>query len=231
MGIRRCCQTLHQGLAGHVSHQWIPIFDLEKLTASFQQQMDFFDPGLCVVEIRIHRISHHGKFQCVGSLYPRTAILLTSSSNWQRSFLDSLDRAFVFSLLGCVLMPHIWKWGYVRYQVLNCSTFLSVWGTWLLILVSRCRRAQLFRLHVSRSHRIIPQHAAWIPLCLLWSVGNVRLFHFVVETIASKSDVLFRNLVGNIFVPLTMLNQQVRSADYLGMQSVTACNITCIRGN
>ena len=26
-------------------------------------------------------------------------------------------------------------------------------------------------------------------------------------------------------------NQQVRSADYLGMQSVTACNDTCIRGD
>ena len=26
-------------------------------------------------------------------------------------------------------------------------------------------------------------------------------------------------------------NQQVRSADYLGMQSVTACNETCIRGD
>ena len=28
-----------------------------------------------------------------------------------------------------------------------------------------------------------------------------------------------------------VLNQQVRSADYLGMQSVTACNDTCIRGD
>ena len=28
-----------------------------------------------------------------------------------------------------------------------------------------------------------------------------------------------------------MSNQQVRSADYLGMQSVTACNDTCIRGD
>ena len=29
----------------------------------------------------------------------------------------------------------------------------------------------------------------------------------------------------------TLSNQQVRSADYLGMQSVTACNDTCIRGD
>ena len=29
----------------------------------------------------------------------------------------------------------------------------------------------------------------------------------------------------------TVSNQQVRSADYLGMQSVTACNDTCIRGD
>ena len=28
-----------------------------------------------------------------------------------------------------------------------------------------------------------------------------------------------------------LLNQQVRSADYLRMQSVTACNDTCIRGD
>ena len=35
-------------------------------------------------------------------------------------------------------------------------------------------------------------------------------------------------------VPLAvqaLSNQQVRSADYLGMQSVTACNNTCIRGD
>ena len=30
---------------------------------------------------------------------------------------------------------------------------------------------------------------------------------------------------------LNMSNQQVRSAEYLGMQSVTACNDTCIRGD
>ena len=30
---------------------------------------------------------------------------------------------------------------------------------------------------------------------------------------------------------LGVSNQQVRSADYLGMQSVTACNDTCIRGD
>ena len=33
------------------------------------------------------------------------------------------------------------------------------------------------------------------------------------------------------FLSQTMSNQQVRSADYLGMQSITACNDTCIRGD
>ena len=32
-------------------------------------------------------------------------------------------------------------------------------------------------------------------------------------------------------LPPHVSNQQVRSADYLGMQSVTACNDTCIRGD
>ena len=35
-------------------------------------------------------------------------------------------------------------------------------------------------------------------------------------------------IVDNTF---QLSNQQVRSADYLGMQSVTACNDTCIRGD
>ena len=203
MGIRCCYWTLHHGLDGHVSCRWILIFDSEKLTASFQQQMDSFDPGLCVVGIRIHRISYHGKLQCIGSLHPRTAIPLTSSRNQQGSFLDSSDWAFIFSLLGRVHMPHIRRSGDVRCPAWSCSTFPLVWGTQLLISVSRCRCAQLFQLHVSRSQQIIPQRATWIPLCLLWSVGNIQLFHFVVESMALKSDVLFHVPVGSVFASLT----------------------------
>ena len=41
-------------------------------------------------------------------------------------------------------------------------------------------------------------------------------------------------IILNRFYPtggIVVSNQQVRSADYLGMQSVTACNDTCIRGD
>ena len=62
MGIRRRYRMMHLGLAGRVSRRLIPIFGSEKLSASYQQRLDSFDPGLCVVGIRIHRISHHGKF-------------------------------------------------------------------------------------------------------------------------------------------------------------------------
>ena len=41
------------GLAGRVSRRLIPMFDLEKLSASFQQRLDSFDPGLCVVTISL----------------------------------------------------------------------------------------------------------------------------------------------------------------------------------
>ena len=74
-GSHRRYWTLRQERSGRVRRQMILIFVSEYLTASFQQRMDFFDPGLCDVGIGIHQISHHGKFRCVGSLHPRTAIL------------------------------------------------------------------------------------------------------------------------------------------------------------
>ena len=48
----------------------------------------------------------------------------------------------------------------------------------------------------------------------------------------SKPDISHLRIIGcAAYVHVLMSNQQVRSADYLGMQSVTACNDTCIRGD
>ena len=46
--------------------------------------------------------------------------------------------------------------------------------------------------------------------------------------VARKSE---GTIVLKEIIVIFMSNQQVRSADHLGMQSVTACNDTCIRGD
>ena len=52
--------------------------------------------------------------------------------------------------------------------------------------------------------------------------------HLTKSETPSSTDLRtkYQQLIGTL-----LSNQQVRSADYLRMQSVTACNITCIRGN
>ena len=52
--------------------------------------------------------------------------------------------------------------------------------------------------------------------------------HLTKSETPSSTDLRtkYQQLIGTV-----LSNQQVRSADYLRMQSVTACNITCIRGN
>ena len=52
--------------------------------------------------------------------------------------------------------------------------------------------------------------------------------HLTKSETPSSTDLRteYQQLIGTL-----LSNQQVRSADYLRMQSVTACNITCIRGD
>ena len=51
------------------------------------------------------------------------------------------------------------------------------------------------------------------------------------EALALKAEREREREVERVRNELIMSNQQMRSADYLGMQSVTTCNNTCIRGD
>ena len=52
----------------------------------------FTDARFLFVSFAGNRVSHHGKFQCVGGLHPRTGIPWNQVCSQRRSFLDSWGR-------------------------------------------------------------------------------------------------------------------------------------------